>query len=61
MGERKCLYCGGDVSALRDDARYCSGAHRQAAYRERQKRRDQAQPWRVTGAVHSTETPGRVL
>jgi hypothetical protein len=33
----RCGWCDGRVSASRSDARYCSNACRQAAYRERLK------------------------
>lgn len=34
-----CWNCGSTMLATRSDARYCSNACRQAAYRERQRRR----------------------
>lgn len=34
-----CAHCGSTMLATRSDARYCSNACRQAAYRERQRRR----------------------
>ncbi len=33
-----CAHCGGTMLALRSDARYCSDACRQAAYRARRRR-----------------------
>lgn len=32
---RACLFCGGSLGRKRSLARYCSNAHRQAAYRAR--------------------------
>lgn len=37
-----CAYCGETFEAQSDRARYCCDAHRQAAYRERQTRKDGA-------------------
>jgi hypothetical protein len=42
---RRCAYCGESFQPARKTARYCSAAHRQAAYRQRQqKRRTPAPP-----------------
>lgn len=48
---RTCGNCGTDISHLRDDARYCKGACRQAAYRKRTLLApDQSWPRRVVPA-----------
>lgn len=39
MSERRCQYCGADLEGHRPHARFCSGACRAAASRERQARR----------------------
>lgn len=41
---RRCVYCGEAFTPERKTARFCSAAHRQAAYRQRQQRRRPAPP-----------------
>jgi len=43
MEERKCLFCGADISHLQSSAKYCSANHR-VQYYQKQKRRQEKKP-----------------